>query len=97
MNTILAIVQAERDGAIESKMVRMRRLEEIRTARVKEGESKKGEVERVVGDIKMKEKEKRKKRRSGGEDEKVKVQGEGKEDRREGGKNLKKRKTVAFA
>ena len=44
MNTILAIVQAEKEGQIESKMMKARQLEEIRQAREKESEAR--QVER---------------------------------------------------
>ncbi len=38
MNTILAIVQAEKEGQIESKMIKARQMEEIREARRVEAE-----------------------------------------------------------
>ncbi|KAK3065717.1 60S ribosomal subunit assembly/export protein, partial [Coniosporium uncinatum] len=40
MMTILAMVNAEKEGAIESKMMRARQMEEIREARQKEAEAK---------------------------------------------------------
>ncbi|KAL9112709.1 MAG: hypothetical protein Q9227_003012 [Pyrenula ochraceoflavens] len=40
MKTILAIVQAEKEGQIESKMIKARQLEEIRQARQKEAEAR---------------------------------------------------------
>jgi 60S ribosomal subunit assembly/export protein LOC1 len=43
MTTILAIVQAEKDGEIESKMMKARQLEEIREARRIEAEKKEAE------------------------------------------------------
>lgn len=41
--TIMALVNAEKEGQIESKMVKMRRMEEIREARRVEAEKKEGE------------------------------------------------------
>jgi len=43
MNTILALVQAENAGHLESKMMKARQLEEIREARRKEAEKKEEE------------------------------------------------------
>ena len=40
MRTILAMVKAEKDGQIESKMIRARQMEEIRLARQKEMEAR---------------------------------------------------------
>jgi 60S ribosomal subunit assembly/export protein LOC1 len=43
MMTIMALVNAEKEGQIESKMVKMRRMEEIREARRVEAEKKEQE------------------------------------------------------
>ena len=43
MMTIMALVNAEKEGQIESKMVKMRRMEEIRDARRVEAEKKEEE------------------------------------------------------
>ncbi|KAH8882840.1 hypothetical protein GQ53DRAFT_753375 [Thozetella sp. PMI_491] len=43
MNTILSIVQAEKEGQIESKMIKARQMEEIREARRAEAEKKETE------------------------------------------------------
>lgn len=40
MMTILAIVNADKEGQIESKMMRSRQMEEIREARKKEAEAR---------------------------------------------------------
>lgn len=40
MMTILAIVNAEKEGQIESKMMKARQMEEIREARRKEAEAR---------------------------------------------------------
>ena len=68
--TIMALVNAEKEGRIESKMMRMRRLEEIRDARVAEAEKRKeGKVDqmgRAVEGVKLdlRKKEKGKKGRN---------------------------------
>lgn len=43
MNTILAMVQAEKDGQIESKMMKARHMEAIREARKEEADKKQEE------------------------------------------------------
>lgn len=43
MNTILAMVQAEKEGQIESKMIKARQMEAIREARKAEAEKKEAE------------------------------------------------------
>jgi 60S ribosomal subunit assembly/export protein LOC1 len=40
MMTILAIVNAEKEGQIESKMIKARQMEEIREAKKKEAEAR---------------------------------------------------------
>ncbi|KAK4937181.1 60S ribosomal subunit assembly/export protein, partial [Elasticomyces elasticus] len=56
MMTILALVNAEKEGQIESKIQKQRQLEEIRQARVKEqekrDEKKSSKLEKVKGEIK---------------------------------------------
>ena len=99
MRVILGVVQAAKEGDIESKMVRLRRLEEVREARRVEAEKKEGrkngEVEKVV------ERLKKRKRRSG-DGKEGGGRGEGEEEvngelTRGGGERTKKRKKVAFA
>jgi len=47
--TILAMVQAEKEGNIESKMIRARQMEEIREARKAEAEKREaGRKEKLV-------------------------------------------------
>lgn len=62
MQTIMSIVNAEKDGVIESKMIKMRRLEEIREARQKEQE-KRDAAKRGVLDQKMEEVKGKRRRR----------------------------------
>jgi 60S ribosomal subunit assembly/export protein LOC1 len=60
MMTILAMVNAEKEGQIESKMMKARQLEEIREARKKEMEArvaeKKSKLESVKDSIRNKKK-----------------------------------------
>ncbi|KAJ5242210.1 uncharacterized protein N7469_000537 [Penicillium citrinum] len=60
MMTILAMVNAEKEGQIESKMMKARQLEEIREAKKKEAEAriaeKKGKLEAVKDSIRQKKK-----------------------------------------
>lgn len=62
MMTILKIVEAEAEGHIEGKMVRQRKLEEVREARRVEAEKKearrKGKLEEVKDEIRMRKKSK---------------------------------------
>ncbi len=53
MNTILAIVQADKEGQIESKMTKARQLEEIREARRIEAEKKEAERKATLEDTKQ--------------------------------------------
>jgi 60S ribosomal subunit assembly/export protein LOC1 len=104
MATIMSIVQAEKEGDVEGKVQRMRKLEEIRANRVKEVEKKEGagrgkEREEVVKELKMRDREKGKKKRAkfmlngnGKAAEKAPLEGTGRE-----ATPAKKRKRVAFA
>ncbi|KAK4949607.1 60S ribosomal subunit assembly/export protein [Elasticomyces elasticus] len=60
MMAILAMVQAEKEGSIESKMIRARQMEEIREARRVEAEKKeaarKGRLEGAMEDVKRSKK-----------------------------------------
>ncbi|KAK2764901.1 60S ribosomal subunit assembly/export protein [Arachnomyces sp. PD_36] len=62
MATILAIVNAEKDGQIESKMMKSRQMEEIREARRKEAEArqekKKSSLEETKDSLRRKRKPK---------------------------------------
>ncbi|KAK7967765.1 60S ribosomal subunit assembly/export protein LOC1 [Apiospora aurea] len=63
MNTILAMVQADKEGEIESKMIKARQMEEIREARRVEAEKKEGERKAALDETKE---SLRKKRKRGG-------------------------------
>ncbi len=52
MTTILALVQAEKEGQIESKMMRARQMEEIREARKAEADKKEAERKAKLEDTK---------------------------------------------
>jgi 60S ribosomal subunit assembly/export protein LOC1 len=89
MMTIMAMVNAEKEGQIESKMVKMRRMEEIREARRVEAERRDGERTARLDGVKRGFK---RKSRTG-----EKVEEEEGEGRR--GKDVKKtgKKSVSFA
>ncbi|OIW29771.1 hypothetical protein CONLIGDRAFT_631852 [Coniochaeta ligniaria NRRL 30616] len=93
MNTILAIVQAEKEGQIESKMIKARQLEQIREARRIEAEKKYEERQTKLEETKEGLRKKRKRPRTG-EDETDAVV---KEASVTGSKAKKPKKKVAFA
>jgi 60S ribosomal subunit assembly/export protein LOC1 len=71
MNTIMSIVQAEKEGQIESKMIKARQMEEIREARKVEAEKKEAERKEKLENVKESLRKKRK-RKSANEDESIK-------------------------
>ncbi|KIH90830.1 60S ribosomal subunit assembly/export protein LOC1 [Sporothrix brasiliensis 5110] len=74
MTTILAMVQAEKDGQIESKIMKSRQMEEIRQARLAEAEKKESDRQAKLDEKKQSLRKKRKrpgKEGSGGDDESV--------------------------
>lgn len=90
--TILAMVNAEKEGQIESKMMKARQLEEIREAKRKEAEArlteKKDKLEAVKADIRQKKREKSGK---GNSDDRKSAPSSGKSSAKG------KRKSVSFA
>lgn len=90
MTTIMSLVQAEKDGQIESKMIKARQLEEIREARKVEAEKKEGERRSKIEDTKDSLRKKRK-RKSLDDDDGVKKLAAA------GTKPLKQKKRVSFA
>ncbi|KAF2491862.1 hypothetical protein BU16DRAFT_530285 [Lophium mytilinum] len=62
MMTILAMVNADKDGQIESKMMRARQLEEIREARRKEAEARSEQKEAILEETKDSLRKKRNKK-----------------------------------
>ncbi|KAG5994717.1 hypothetical protein E4U52_000840 [Claviceps spartinae] len=93
MSTIMAIVQAEKDGEIESKMIKARKMEEIREARKVEAQKKDEERKARLEDTKdsLRKKRKRKSAVGGDDDTSVKALA------MSGSKATKTRKKVAFA
>ena len=72
MTTILALVQAEKDGQIESKMIKARQMEEIREARRAEAEKKEAERKAKLDETKESLRKKRKRphgANTGGDDD----------------------------
>ncbi|KAK3373754.1 60S ribosomal subunit assembly export protein loc-1 [Lasiosphaeria ovina] len=65
MNTILAIVQAEKEGQIESKLIKARQMEEIREARKAEADAKEAERHAKFDETKDSLRKKRRKPRRG--------------------------------
>ncbi|CAG8962052.1 hypothetical protein HYFRA_00005094 [Hymenoscyphus fraxineus] len=95
MLTILSLVHAEKDGQIESKMMKARQMEEIREARKAEAEKRVEERKSKLDETKEGLKKKRKRASAARE-----VEGEGgrREEEVKGTKALKlKKKTVSFA
>lgn len=62
MTTILSLVQAEKEGHIESKIMKARQMEEIREARRLEAEKKSAEKKAKLEDTKESLRKKRKRR-----------------------------------
>ncbi|KAI1117233.1 hypothetical protein F5Y14DRAFT_448166 [Nemania sp. NC0429] len=91
MSTILAIVQAEKDGQIESKMIKARQMEEIREARRVEAEKKEEEKKSRLDETKDSLRKKRKRNKTAGDDK------DGISDAVAAGTNVKSKKRVAFA
>jgi 60S ribosomal subunit assembly/export protein LOC1 len=72
MNTILAMVQADQNGQIESKMIKARQMEEIREARKAEEHKKEEERRARLEDKKDALRKKRKKKNTGEAEESAK-------------------------
>ncbi|KAK5627162.1 hypothetical protein RRF57_002877 [Xylaria bambusicola] len=86
------MVQAEKDGQIESKMIKARQMEEIREARRVEAEKKEAEKKARFDETKESLRKKRKRNKtSGGDDQ------DGISDAVSAGTNVKSKKRVAFA
>lgn len=92
--TILAMVNADKEGQIESKMMKARQMEEIRDARKAEAEKrqemKKAKLEEAKEGVR-----KKRKRQNGGGDQEMDIS---KREAPAGTRPLKlKRKSVSFA
>jgi 60S ribosomal subunit assembly/export protein LOC1 len=92
MMTILAMVNADKEGQIESKMMKARQMEEIREARKAETEKRQEDRKKKLDETKDGMRKKRK--RSGGEENE-----NAREEAAMGTKplKLKKKKSVSFA
>lgn len=87
--TILAMVNADKEGQIESKMMKARQMEEIREARKAEAEKRQEIRKSKLEETKDGMRKKRKRAAAGGENDKETAAGT---------KPLKlKKKTVSFA
>ncbi|CAK7202337.1 60S ribosomal subunit assembly/export protein [Sporothrix eucalyptigena] len=71
MTTILAMVQAEKDGQIESKIMKSRQMEEIRQARLAEAEKKEEQRQAKLDEKKQSLRKKRKRPTKGEETESI--------------------------
>ncbi|KAI8964021.1 60S ribosomal subunit assembly/export protein loc-1 [Daldinia sp. FL1419] len=69
MNTILAMVQADKEGEIESKMIKARQMEEIREARRIEAEKKEEEKKAKLDETKDSLRRKRKRTKQSNEND----------------------------
>ncbi|KAI0396116.1 hypothetical protein F5Y17DRAFT_136962 [Xylariaceae sp. FL0594] len=95
MSTILAIVQADKEGQIESKMIKARQMEEIREARRAEAEKKEEEKKARLEETKDSLRKKRKRNQNKANDKEESIS-----DAVQAGtntKSAKKKKRVAFA
>lgn len=92
--TILAMVNADKDGQIESKMMKARQMEEIREARKAEAE-KRQEFRKAKLDETKEGMRKKRKRPEGGEEKKESTRHEAAAGTRP--LKLKKKKSVSFA
>ncbi|OTB07816.1 hypothetical protein M426DRAFT_317707 [Hypoxylon sp. CI-4A] len=72
MTTILAMVQADKEGEIESKMIKSRQMEEIREARKVEAEKKEEEKKAKLDQTKDSLRKKRKRTKQSDEDDGIK-------------------------
>ncbi|ENH64456.1 60S ribosomal subunit assembly/export protein loc-1 [Fusarium oxysporum f. sp. cubense race 1] len=72
MSTIMALVQAEKDGQIESKMIKQRQMEEIREARKAEAEKKEQEKQSKLEDTKDSLRKRRKRKSTGDAEDNIK-------------------------
>jgi 60S ribosomal subunit assembly/export protein LOC1 len=69
MNTIMAMVQADQNGQIESKMIKARQMEEIREARKAEAAKREEERKARLEDKKDALRKKRKRPSAGGDED----------------------------
>ncbi|QKX60039.1 uncharacterized protein TRUGW13939_07181 [Talaromyces rugulosus] len=94
MATILAIVNAEKEGQIESKMIKARQMEEIREAKKKETEARADKKKSKLEDVKD---ELRNKKKGGRTDKSSSAPKDSAKDKESTSKYKGKRKSVSFA
>ncbi|KAJ0413885.1 hypothetical protein BJY00DRAFT_306022 [Aspergillus carlsbadensis] len=92
MMTIFAMVNADKEGQIESKILKARQLEEIREAKRKEAEARQSDKKSKLEDVKESIRQKRKGKGANTEETKSKDAESGSKSKSGG-----KRKSVAFA
>jgi 60S ribosomal subunit assembly/export protein LOC1 len=93
MSTILAIVQAEREGKIESKLIKARQMEEIREARKAELEKKEADRKAKFDETKESLRKKRRRKHNGEEEDEPPAA----PAQERLGKDGKRKKRVSFA
>lgn len=91
MTTILSLVQAEKEGHIESKLIKARQMEEIREARKIEAEKKAAERKAMLEDTKDSLRKKRKRKMDSKDDNTKSISSTGTKA------NKGSRKRVSFA
>lgn len=97
MNAILAMVMAEKEGNIESKMMRARQLEEVREARRHEAEKRAESKKEGLEERKREIKDNRRKKRHTESDAAAPANGTAKKDDEQQGKAARKpKKRVSF-
>ena len=97
MMAIMSVVNAEKEGRLESKIMRARQLEEIREAKRVEAEGRKSEKDKAFEERKMDlKKGRRRKSEPKKSDEEGEEGGSGKKERRDKDGKFKQRKRVSF-
>lgn len=98
MNAIMAMVMAEKEGNLESKMMKTRQLEEVRAAKLAEAEARVATKKSVMEDRKanIKTEGKKSKRRRSERDGEDEEGGRSNKKVDDGSKKVKLRKRVSF-
>jgi 60S ribosomal subunit assembly/export protein LOC1 len=91
------MVQAEKEGQIESKMIKARQMEEIREARRIEAEKKESEKKSKLENVKESLRKKRKRKDAEKENDDSNIKDMTSRGTKAGGGAGKKKKSVSFA